>query len=179
MTNNRGTGKVETPTTLRYRPPWLVFIPTCIAFLLLNYLAWGVTPNAEGTDLLPSPTVLAMRAEKEMGYSERFNLRLFIEDDLMRHLFYLSRYFGGMDGVRVIWLLAWLIHCMEIGIAVRVCVACRAPVVVFILYILLTALGGVSQLSPLLAARDAYRALQGNGVEKKENNNNNNKKKRK
>ncbi|KAH9597677.1 hypothetical protein LSM04_007064 [Trypanosoma melophagium] len=162
--------------TLPYRKPWLVFLPTCIAFLLLNYLAWGTTVNADGTDLLPSPTVLALRAERELsGYNNNnnnnnaFSLRLFLEDDLLRHLFYISRYFGGMDAVRVIWLLACLIHCAELGIAVRVCAACRAVPLVWALYLILTALGGVSQLAPLLAARDAYMtAMQGN-----DNNNSN------
>ncbi|RNF24490.1 uncharacterized protein Tco025E_02461 [Trypanosoma conorhini] len=157
-------GKAEGDVArLQYRMPWMIFTPTFILFFLLNYLAWFTTVNEDGTDLVMSPYVAAVQAERAQNLWVQdypFDMRLFLEDTVLRGLFGVGQRLGGMDGIRVIWCLAWLAHCLELGIAFRICLACRATPAVFAAYCLLTVLGGVTQLVPLIEARDKYLSLQ-------------------
>ncbi|KEG09829.1 hypothetical protein DQ04_04571050 [Trypanosoma grayi] len=145
--------------------PWLMFVPTFIAFFLLNYLACCTTVNADGTDLVMPPNIAATEAERAASYRTQpdeysFNAQLFLEDTVMRRLFRMCRGIGGMSTIRTVCSLAWLVHCMEIGIAFRICVSCNAAPHVFFFYVLITALGGVTQLAPLVNARDEYVSMQ-------------------
>ncbi|ESL07018.1 hypothetical protein TRSC58_05300 [Trypanosoma rangeli SC58] len=158
----RGEKAESDVVRLQYRTPWMIFTPTFIFFFLLNYLAWFTTVNEDGTDLVVSPYVASIQAERARNLWKQesaFDMQFFLEDTVLRTLFRVSQPFGGMEGVRIIWCLAWLAHCLEVGIAFRICLSCRATPAVFAAYCLLTVLGGVTQLLPLIEARDKYLSL--------------------
>ncbi|KAF8304496.1 putative protein of unknown function (DUF4499) [Trypanosoma cruzi] len=156
---------------LKYRMPRMTFAPMFLLFFLLNYLAWFTTVNEAGTDLVMSPYVATLKARKAHALRNEeypFDMQLFFEDVVLRNLFRLSQLFGGMKGVRLIWCFAWLVHCMELGIAFRICFSCRARTAVFAVYCLFTVAGGLTQLLPLIEARDAYLSLLQKKKNKKE-----------
>ncbi|KPI89029.1 hypothetical protein ABL78_1842 [Leptomonas seymouri] len=155
---------------LEYRRPWIVFYPTAVLFLLLNYLAFWTKTNETGTErLLPdyvasyAASRVYMREAAATGKSPSesvvFNTILFFEEDVMNFFFQLGlRWFRSLFGIQVVCVGAWLIHLFELGMCARICFSCSATLCTTALYVLCTTLAGFAQLVPLISARDAWLA---------------------
>lgn len=154
---------------IAYDRPWAVFVPTVIAFGLLNYLACCTRVNAEGTDLVLPPYAqraadyrTTALANGETTLPASVMAPLLFEETCMGLLFRMgSRLFGGMNGIQMLLVVVWFIHFFELGMCVRICVACRATPWTTLRYAFCTITAGFAQLIPLMHARQAYLARVG------------------
>ncbi|CAD2212804.1 hypothetical protein AGDE_00747 [Angomonas deanei] len=151
---------------LAYNAPHQVFYPTVFFFLLFIYIMLVSVPGKDGKHLRVPPYLLRMeaviptlpvdstsRSLVELGYE----VCSFFEREIADHFFTLGLFiFRSRDNMMVVLILAFLIHCFEMGIAYRICRSCKATLPVMALYLLGTALGGFTQVFALQDARKAY-----------------------
>ncbi|CBZ33921.1 hypothetical protein, conserved [Leishmania donovani] len=153
---------------LPYRHPLRLYLPVVIAFVLLNNLAFRVEVDATGKNLVLPEYVRAIAMER---YALRramaagqvptepipFNAFLFFEESVMGALLQAGLFlFRSLSGIQAVCVLAWLIHLFELGVCFRICWSCNASFAVTLRYMFCTCVGGFTQLSPLIKARDAW-----------------------
>ncbi|CAJ1025070.1 putative Domain (DUF4499) [Leishmania utingensis] len=153
---------------LPYRRPLPPFLPLVFLFLLFNYLAFAVeVDDKEGVVLLPEYVrgiarkrdALRQAAAAGQVLTEPipFSVFLFLEESVMGTLFQVGRFlFRSHFGIQVVCVLAWLVHLFELGVCFRICWSCNASFLVALRYMYCTSVGGFTQLSPLIQARDAW-----------------------
>ncbi|KAK7200105.1 hypothetical protein NESM_000060400 [Novymonas esmeraldas] len=163
----------STSTTARlpYRRPLRIFIPTVMLFVLMNYLAFNTEVDESGTTLVlpeyvrePAMQRYRQRSEAATTSSAAASLRplpfhaaLFFEETVMGTLFQVGRVvFRSHTGIQIACVIAWFAHFFELGVCFRICWSCNASLPVTLRYLFCVAVGGITQLSPLLKARDAW-----------------------
>jgi hypothetical protein len=155
---------------LEYRRPWMIFYPTAVAFLLLNYLAFCTTADEAGTSRVLPDYIASYAASRAYmreaaasgtapSESAALNALLWFEENVMGFLFQLGvRLFRSLFGIQAVCVGAWLVHFFELGMSSRICFSCNATAGTTALYMLCTTLAGFAQLVPQTAARDAWLA---------------------
>lgn len=148
---------------LKYRKPWIVFFPTAVAFILLNYLVASTETDETGKWRILPEYVTSAAEERDNALRDfeepPVNYLLTFEADVMGFLFRTGcLLFGGLGGIQLVLLAAWLVHLYELGVCVRICRECNASALITIRYCICTLAAGFAQLIPLRKAREAYLA---------------------
>ncbi|GET88337.1 hypothetical protein, conserved [Leishmania tarentolae] len=153
---------------LPYHRPLRSHLLVATAFLLFSCLAFRVEVDTTGKNLVLPEYVRESAMERYMlrraisaGQVPKealpFNAFLFFEESVMGALLQAGLFlFRSFSGIQAACVLAWLIHLVELGICFRICWSCNASFLVTLRYMFCTCVGGFTQLSPLIKARDAW-----------------------
>jgi hypothetical protein len=148
---------------LLYRAPLASYYFFAIMMILLTWLAFGSTPNAQGTDLVMSPTVEAQMAsiKEHAAVSPAGTKRPFYPQVFLFHLtnglYHLGLYLGmNFAVIQAICCAAWVAHVAEATHAFRLCKKAKGSKLTTAVYVVVTFIGGFGQLVTLKQAVSRY-----------------------